>query len=140
MSISRTMEMLAASKMRRALEQTNHARPYAEKMRGVIVHLSAANTEYKHPSAVAPDEVRRVGFVIGSSDRGLNSNLFKTVVQEFDEWRSNGVETNFCVIGNKGGVFFRRMGVNLVVSTTDVGDQPGIDERGGTIKVMLDAY
>jgi len=142
--ITRAMEMVAASKMRKAQERMSHARPYAEKMRGVIAHVSAANTEYKHPFLVARDEVKRVGFIIVSSDRGLcgglNNNLFRAVVQEIDEWRSKGVATDFCVIGNKGGVFFRRMAVNLLASTTHIGDQPGIDDLVGTIKVMLDAY
>ena len=142
--ITRAMEMVAASKMRKAQERMHHARPYAEKIRNVIAHVSAANTEYKHPFLVARDKVKRVGFVIVSSDRGLcgglNNNLFRTAVQELDQWRSQGVESDFCVIGNKGGVFFRRMGVNLLASTAHIGDQPGIDSLVGTIKVMLDAY
>ena len=142
--ITRAMEMVAASKMRKAQERMHQARPYAEKMRQVIAHVGAANTEYKHPFLIARDEVRRVGFIIVSSDRGLcgglNNNMFRTVVQELDEWRSKGVETDFCVIGNKGGVFFRRLRVSVLASTTHIGDQPGIDDLIGTIKVMLDAY
>ena len=142
--ITRAMEMVAASKMRRAQERMHQARPYAEKMRQVIAHVAAANTEYKHPFLLARDEVKRVGFIIVSTDRGLcgglNNNLFRTVLQEFDEWRSKEVESDFCVIGNKGGLFFRRLGVNLLASTSHVGDQPGIDDLVGTIKVMLDAY
>ena len=142
--ITRAMEMVAASKMRKAQERMRHARPYAEKIRLVISHVSAANTEYKHPFLVARDEVKRVGFIIVSSDRGLcgglNNNLFRSAVQDLDRWRSQGVESDFCVIGNKGGVFFRRMGVNLLASTAHIGDKPGIDSLVGTIKVMLDAY
>ena len=130
--------------MRKAQERMHRARPYADKMRQVIAHVSAANTEYKHPFLVARDEVKRVGYIIVSSDRGLcgglNNNLFRTVVSELDRWRSQEVESDFCVIGNKGGVFFRRLGVNLLASTSHVGDQPVIDSLIGTIKVMLDAY
>ena len=142
--ITRAMEMVAASKMRKAQERMHHARPYAEKMRQVIAHVSAAHTEYKHPFLVTRDAVKRVGFIIVSSDRGLcgglNNNLFRTVVHELDKWRSEGIESDFCVIGNKGGVFFRRMRVNLLASTSHIGDNPSIDSLIGTIKVMLDAY
>ena len=142
--ITRAMEMVAASKMRKAQERMRQARPYAEKMRQVIAHVGAANTEYKHPFLVTREEVKRVGFVIVSSDRGLcgglNNNLFRTVLREFDGWRADGVESDFCVIGNKGGVFFRRLGVNLLASTSQVGDNPAIDSLIGTIKVVLDAY
>ena len=89
--ITRAMEMVAASKMRKAQERMRHARPYAEKIRQVISHVGAANTEYKHPFIVARDEVKRVGFIIVSSDRGLcggRNNLFRTAVQELDRWRS----------------------------------------------------
>ena len=142
--ITRAMEMVAASKMRKAQERMRQARPYAEKMRQVIAHVGAANTEYKHPFLVTREEVKRVGFVIVSSDRGLcgglNNNLFRTVLREFDGWRTDGVESDFCVIGNKGGVFFRRLGVNLLASTSHVGDNPTIDVLIGTVKVVLDAY
>ena len=142
--ITRAMEMVAASKMRKAQERMRQARPYAEKMRQVIAHVGAANTEYKHPFLVTREEVKRVGFVIVSSDRGLcgglNNNLFRTVLREFDGWRTDGVESDFCVIGNKGGVFFRRLGVNLLASTSQVGDNPTIDVLIGTVKVVLDAY
>ena len=142
--ITRAMEMVAASKMRKAQERMRQARPYAEKMRQVIAHVGAANTEYKHPFLVTREEVKRVGFVIVSSDRGLcgglNNNLFRTVLREFDGWRTDGVESDFCVIGNKGGVFFRRLGVNLLASTSQAGDNPAIDSLIGTVKVILDAY
>ena len=142
--ITRAMEMVAASKVRKAQERMRQARPYAEKMRQVIAHVGAANTEYKHPFLVTREEVKRVGFVIVSSDRGLcgglNNNLFRTVLREFDSLRTDGVESDFCVIGNKGGVFFRRLGVNLLASTSQVGDNPTIDVLIGTVKVVLDAY
>lgn len=142
--ITRAMEMVAASKMRKAQERMREARPYAERMRSVIAHVSAANSEYRHPFLVNREEVKRVGFIIVSSDRGLcgglNNNLFRQAVRELDRRRSEKVECDFCVIGNKGGVFFRRLGVNLLAGTAHVGDAPTVDALVGTVKVMLDAY
>ncbi|MBF2760626.1 MAG: F0F1 ATP synthase subunit gamma [Ectothiorhodospiraceae bacterium AqS1] len=142
--ITRAMEMVAASKMRKAQERMREARPYAERMRSVIAHVSAANSEYRHPFLVPREEVKRVGFIIVSSDRGLcgglNNNLFRQAVRELDRLRAEKIESDFCVIGNKGGVFFRRLGVNLLASTAHVGDAPTVDALVGTVKVMLDAY
>ncbi len=142
--ITRAMEMVAASKMRKAQERMRAARPYAERMRSVIAHVTAANSEYRHPFLVPREEVKRVGFIIVSSDRGLcgglNNNLFRQAVRELDRWRAEKVESDFCVIGNKGGVFFRRLGVNLLAGTSHVGDAPTVDALVGTVKVMLDAY
>eukprot|EP00119_Amphimedon_queenslandica_P020630 XP_019861049.1 PREDICTED: uncharacterized protein LOC100631841 [Amphimedon queenslandica] len=142
--ITRAMEMVAASKMRKAQERMREARPYAERMRSVIAHVSAANSEYRHPFLVPREEVKRVGFIIVSSDRGLcgglNNNLFRQAVRELDRLRAEKIESDFCVIGNKGGVFFRRLGVNLLASTAHVGDAPTVNALVGTVKVMLDAY
>lgn len=142
--ITRAMEMVAASKMRKAQERMRHARPYAAKMRTVIAHMSAAHSEYKHPFLVNREEVKRVGYIVVTTDRGLcgglNSNLLRTVVQDVDRWRTKGVDADFCVIGSKGAVFFRRFGANILAQTTHIGDVPSIDDLVGTIKVMLDAY
>ena len=142
--ITRAMEMVAASKMRKAQERMQQARPYAAKMRQVIAHMSAAHSEYKHPFLVSREEVKRVGYVVVTSDRGLcgglNNNLLRSVVQDLDAWREKGVEADFCVIGNKGAVFFRRFGANVVAQATHLGDVPAIDDLFGAIKVMLDAY
>ena len=141
--ITRAMEMVAASKMRKAQERMAAARPYAEKMRNVIAHASAASLEYRHPFLVER-EVSRVGVIVVSTDRGLcgglNNNLFRALIRQMDEWREQGVEQDFCIIGNKGANFFARFGVNLVGQATHVGDAPGMETLFGVIKVILDAY
>ncbi len=141
--ITRAMEMVAGSKMRKAQERMQHARPYAEKMRHVISHVAAANSEYKHPFLIAR-EVKRAGVIVVSTDRGLcgglNTNEFRRVVERMDEWKQQGVETDFCVIGNKAAMFFKRFGVRILAQATHLGDTPAIEDLIGTIKVMLDAY
>jgi F-type H+-transporting ATPase subunit gamma len=141
--ITRAMEMVAASKMRKAQERMQEARPYADKIRNVIRHVRAANLEYVHPFLVER-EIKRVGYVIVTSDRGLcgglNSNLFRLMVREIDKWREQEVELEFCAIGTKGSNWLRRFGVNLVAQVTHIGDAPGVDQLIGTLKVMLDAY
>ncbi len=141
--ITRAMEMVAGSKMRKAQERMHHARPYADKMRNVIAHVAAANSEYKHPFLIRR-EAKRVGIIVVSTDRGLcgglNTNEFRRVVEKLDEWREHGVEADFCVIGNKAGMFFKRFGANIVAQATHLGDRPAIEDLIGTIKVMLDAY
>ncbi len=141
--ITRAMEMVAASKMRRAQDRMAMARPYADKIRRVIAHLAAAHTEYVHPFLVQRD-VKGVGYVVVSTDRGLcgglNSNAFRSMLGEIDRNRGDGLEMEFCCIGSKASSFFRRLGVNIVAQATNLGDQPTIDSLIGTVKVMLDAY
>ena len=141
--ITRAMEMVAASKMRKAQDRMAAARPYAEKMRNVIAHVSAASLEYRHPFLVER-EMKRAGIIVVSSDRGLcgglNNNLFRMLIRQMDEWGAQGVEQDFCIIGNKGASFFARFGVNLVGQATHVGDAPAVDALFGVIKVVLDAY
>ena len=141
--ITRAMEMVAASKMRKAQERMAAARPYAEKMRNVIAHVSAASLEYRHPFLVER-EMKRAGIIVVSSDRGLcgglNNNLFRMLIRQMDDWRAQGVEQDFCIIGNKGASFFARFGVSLVGQATHVGDAPAVDTLIGVIKVVLDAY
>ena len=141
--ITRAMEMVAGSKMRKAQERMHHARPYAEKMRTVISHVAAANSEYKHPFLISR-EAKRVGMVVVSTDRGLcgglNTNEFRRVVERMDEWRAQGIETDFCVIGNKAAMFLKRFGVDILAQATHLGDRPAIEDLIGTVKVMLDAY
>lgn len=141
--ITRAMEMVAASKMRKAQDRMAASRPYAEKMRKVIGHLAMAHPEYKHPFMIER-EARRVGFIVVSTDRGLcgglNANMFKTMVAAMKEWQGKGVEIDLCTIGSKAGGFFRRLGGNVVAQASHLGDAPGIIELIGTVKVMLDAY
>ncbi len=141
--ITKAMEMVAASKMRRAQERMHQARPYAQKMRNVIAHVSQANLEYKH-SFTLERPVKRVGFIIVSSDRGLcgglNINLFRDVVNALTEWQSRSAEIDLTTIGSKGFQFFNRVGANIVSEVTRLGDTPHLDDLIGPVKVMLDAY
>lgn len=141
--ITKAMEMVAASKMKKAQDRMAASRPYAEKMRQVIGHLAMAHPEYKHPYLIER-EVKRVGFIIISTDRGLcgglNVNLFRRAVQAMREWDEKGVEVDLCVIGNKGLGFFRRLGGNIVSQITHLGDVPRMNDLIGTVKVMLDLY
>ena len=141
--ITKAMEMVAASKMRRAQERMQQARPYAQKMRNVIAHVSQANLEYKH-SFTQERPTKRVGFVIVSSDRGLcgglNINLFRDVVNSLTEWQSQNAEIDLTTIGSKGFQFFNRVGANIVSEVTRLGDTPRLEDLIGAVKVMLDAY
>ena len=141
--ITKAMEMVAASKMRRAQERMHQARPYAQQMRNVIAHVSQANLEYKH-SFTQERPTKRVGFVIVSSDRGLcgglNINLFRDVVNSLTEWQSQNAEIDLTTIGSKGFQFFNRVGANIVSEATRLGDTPRLEDLIGAVKVMLDAY
>jgi len=142
--ITRAMEMVAASKMRRAQEQMAAARPYALKMRNVISHLAHAHPEYKHPYLQQDREVKRVGYIIVTSDRGLcgglNNNLFKISLASMKGWSNKGVQIDACAIGQKALGFFRRVGGNVRSQVTHLGDRPRIEKLIGTVKVMLDAF
>ncbi len=141
--ITKAMEMVAASKMRRAQDRMFASRPYAEKIRNVIGHLANAHPEYQHPF-LSEREVKRVGFILISSDRGLcgglNVNLFRTAVKEMKGWSDKGVELDVCVVGNKGLSFVKRLGANIVSEVTQLGDKPKLTDLIGPVKVMLDAY
>ena len=141
--ITKAMEMVAASKMRKAQDRMRDARPYADKIGTVIGHLSEANPDYKHPWLMER-EVKRVGYIIISTDRGLcgglNVNMFKRVLASMQEWRDKGAELEMCLIGAKGVRFFKRYGGKVAATATHLGDTPHISDLIGTIKVMLDAY
>ncbi|HHJ20149.1 MAG TPA: F0F1 ATP synthase subunit gamma [Gammaproteobacteria bacterium] len=141
--ITKAMEMVAASKMRKAKEHMLATKPYAKKMHNVIGHLALAHPEYKHPFLEVREEPKRVGMIIISSDRGLcgglNINLFKAALNAMTEWDENGVEIDLCLVGSKAQSFFKRTG-NTISSVNQLGDSPRIDDLIGTIKVMLDAY
>ena len=141
--ITSAMEMVAASKMRRAQERMKAARPYAEKMRAVVGHFAQGHPEYRHPFTIER-EVKRVGYVIVSTDRGLcgglNINLFKKLLGEMRDWEKQGVEIDLCVIGTKARSFFSRFSSNIVATASHLGDKPEISDLIGTVKVMLDAY
>jgi F-type H+-transporting ATPase subunit gamma len=141
--ITRAMEMVAASKMRKAQDRMSASRPYADKMRNVVGHLSQAHPEYHHPYLQERD-IKRVGLIVISSDRGLcgglNNNLFKQAVMAMKEWHSKKIEIDICTIGNKAAGFFSRLGGNVVARATHLGDAPQIADLIGSVKVMLDAY
>ena len=141
--ITKAMEMVAASKIRKAQNQMEASRPYAERIRRVIGHLGNANTDYKHPWLVER-EVKRVGYIIISTDRGLcgglNVNLFKAVIGELQQWQEQNVVVDLALVGAKAVQFFRRLGGNVVGTATHLGDKPQVNDLIGAIKIMLDAY
>jgi F-type H+-transporting ATPase subunit gamma len=142
--ITKAMEMVAASKMRKAQDRMRASRPYAEKIRNVLAHLAQANPEYKHPYLSEREEVKRVGYIIVATDRGLcgglNTNMFKAAVNDMAEWDSKGVDVDVCAIGKKAVGFFGRFKCNLVAQVDHLGDSPSMENLIGTVKVMLDAY
>ncbi|HLU06449.1 MAG TPA: F0F1 ATP synthase subunit gamma [Woeseiaceae bacterium] len=141
--ITKAMEMVAASKIRKAQAQMEASRPYAERIRRVVGHLAHANPDYRHPFLVER-EVKRVGFIVISTDRGLtgglNVNMFKAVIGELARWRNEGVEVDLALVGAKAVQFFRRLGGNVVGTATHLGDRPHVNDLIGSIKIMLDAY
>ncbi|MBA2237101.1 MAG: F0F1 ATP synthase subunit gamma [Lysobacter sp.] len=142
--VTRALEMVSASKIRKAQERMKASRPYARAMKQVISHLAEANSEFQHPYLVQRAETKRVGYVIVSSDRGLagglNNNLFRKLLGEIRTWQEQGVEVDLVTIGQKASVFFRRIKVNMIGSVTHLGDQPHLEQLVGVIKVMLDSY
>ena len=141
--ITRAMQMVAASKMRRAQERMQLGRPYADSMRRVVSHLVKASPDYKHPYLV-PRAVNRVGYIVVSSDRGLagglNINLFKKLMQHVKQQKSQAVETRFAVIGQKGVSFFKTFGGTVIAAETHYGDNPSFEQLSVPVQVMLDAY
>jgi F-type H+-transporting ATPase subunit gamma len=142
--ITKAMEMVAASKMRKAQERMRHARPYAEKIRNVAAHLSHANPEYRHPFLVDRDSVKRVGIIVVTTDKGLcgalNTNVLRMVLNQYKEWQTQGEEVEACALGNKALGFMQRLGANIVSQAVQLGDRPQMDKLIGAIKVMLDGY
>ena len=142
--ITKAMEMVAASKMRRAQERMRMTRPYGEKIRNVAAHISHANPEYRHPFLVPRDTVKRVGLIVITTDKGLcgalNTNLLRMVLNQYKAWQAEGEELDVCCIGNKGFGFMQRLGANIVSHAVQIGDRPQMDKLIGTIKVMLDGY
>ena len=141
--ITKAMEMVAASKMRRAQDRMLATRPYAAKIGNVIAHLSHAHPEYHHPYLIER-EMKRVGLIIISTDRGLcgglNINLFKKIITHMKEWDAAGLKIDLTLIGSKSNAFFKRIGGNIRATATHLGDAPSMVELIGTVKVMLDAY
>ncbi len=142
--ITKAMEMVAASKMRKAQERMRHARPYGEKIRNVAAHISHANPEYRHPFLVDRDSVKRVGLIVITTDKGLcgalNTNLLRLVLTQYKDWQAQGEEIEVCTIGTKGMGFMQRLGANIASQVTQLGDRPQMERLIGAVKVMLDGY
>jgi F-type H+-transporting ATPase subunit gamma len=141
--ITKAMQMVAASKLRRTQLRMEASRPYAERIRTVIGHLSEANPDYRHPFLDKRD-VKRVGYIIISTDRGLcgslNVNMFRVMVQELRRWQDGGVEADLCLVGAKGIAYFRRLRTNIVAATSHLGESPKVADLVGAITTMTEAY
>ena len=142
--ITKAMEMVAASKMRKAQERMRQARPYAERVRSLAANLSHATPEYKHPFLVANDAAKTVGFIVVTTDKGLcgglNTNVLRAVTARLKEFEAQGVKAEAVAVGNKGLGFLNRIGAKVVSHVTQLGDKPQLDKLIGPVKVLLDAY
>jgi len=141
--ITRAMEMVAASKMRKTQERMRASKPYASKIYDVVKHIARANSEYRHPF-MNEREVKRIGLIVVTSDRGLcgglNANLLRESIRTIRGWKEQGKEVDVAVLGRKGMAFFRRVGGNILGSKEHLGDTPGINDLIGVVKIMIDAY
>lgn len=142
--ITSAMEMVAASKMKKAQNRMLASRPYSDKISKVIGHLAYANSEFEHPYMKEIGDVKRIGVIIVSSDRGLcgglNTNLFRSLLKQVNVYQAKGIEVDICTIGKKATSFFKNSGLTIKSVLTDLGDAPHFDDLLGTVKVMLDAY
>ena len=142
--ITKAMEMVAASKMRKAQERMRHARPYADKIRTIAAHLAHANTEYRHPFLVRREGVKDVGVITVTSDKGLcgglNTNALRLLLGKVREWQAEGRGVLLTAIGNKGFGFMQRFGGNVVSHVTGIGDTPHMERLIGPLKVQIDAF
>jgi F-type H+-transporting ATPase subunit gamma len=142
--ITKAMEMVAASKMKKAQERMRAGRPYARRILAIAMHAAQANAEYKHPLLTRRPEVKRVGAVVITTDKGLcgglNTNLLRVVLNQHKEWLAKGVEVEYCTIGNKGLGFVNRMGGRIVSQVTNYGDRPALERLIGPVKMLIDGY
>jgi len=142
--ITKAMEMVAASKMRKAQERMKHARPYAEKIANVAAHFSQAHPEYRHPFVEQRDRIKRVGLIVVTTDKGLcgalNTNALRLSLSKMKEWDGHNIEIDVTAIGNKGAGFMQRLGANIVSQVTGLGDTPHMEKLIGPVQIMLDAF
>src|SRR3954467_15084607 len=142
--ITKAMEMVAASKMKKAQERMRASRPYIEKVFNIVLHIAKANTEYRHPFLVPREHVKRVGAIVVTTDKGLcgglNTNVLRQVLQAHKEWKAAGVDVDYVAIGSKGLGFLNRMGANIVASVVQLGDRPHLDRMVGPVKALIDEY
>jgi F-type H+-transporting ATPase subunit gamma len=142
--ITKAMEMVAASKMKKAQDRMRATRPYVERTFSIVMHIAKANTEYRHPFLVKRENVKRVGAIVITTDKGLcgglNTNVLRLVLQQHKEWRAKGIEADYVAIGGKGLGFLQRMGGNVVASVVALGDRPQLDRLVGAVKALIDSY
>jgi F-type H+-transporting ATPase subunit gamma len=142
--ITKAMEMVAASKMKKAQDRMQAGRPYARRILAIAMHAAQANSEYKHPLLTRRPDVKRVGAVVITTDKGLcgglNTNLLRMVLTQHKEWIARGVEVEYCTIGNKGFGFVNRMGGTIVSQVVNYGDRPSLDRLIGPVKMLVDGY
>jgi F-type H+-transporting ATPase subunit gamma len=142
--ITKAMEMVAASKMKKAQERMRRGRPYAQRLLNITMHAARANTEYKHPLLTRRSDVKRVGVVVITTDKGLcgglNTNLLRLVLNQHKEWLTKGIEAEYCTIGNKGLGFINRMGGKIVSQVTNYGDHPQLERLIGPVKMLIDGF
>lgn len=142
--VTRALEMVSASKIRKAQDLMNASRPYSRMMRQVIGHLAQANLEVSHPFTEQRDQIKRVAYIVVATDRGLcgglNSNMFRHLLGHFRDWQAKGVEVTTVIIGRKAAQFFNRLKVDVSASTQGLGDQPRVEDLIGSIKVVLDGF
>ena len=142
--ITKAMEMVAASKMKKAQERMRAGRPYARRILAIAMHAAQANAEYKHPLLTRRPEVKRVGAVVITTDKGLcgglNTNLLRVVLNQHKEWLAKGIEVEYCTIGNKGLGFVNRMGGKIVSQVVNYGDHPSLERLIGPVKMLIDGY
>jgi F-type H+-transporting ATPase subunit gamma len=142
--ITKAMEMVAASKMKKAQERMRRGRPYAQRLLDITMHAARANTEYKHPLLTRRGSVKRVGVVVITTDKGLcgglNTNLLRLVLNQHKEWLAKAIEAEYCTIGNKGLGFVNRMGGKIVSQVVNYGDHPALERLIGPVKMLIDGY
>jgi F-type H+-transporting ATPase subunit gamma len=142
--ITKAMEMVSASKMKKAQDRMRASRPYVIRALQIAMHIAKANTEYKHPFLARRENVRRVGAIVITTDKGLcgglNTNVLRLVLNQHKEWRAQGLEVDYCAIGTKGRDFLKRLGANVVSHAVQLGDRPHLEKMVGPVKLLLDKY
>ena len=142
--ITKAMEMVSASKMKKAQDRMRASRPYVEKLFNIVLHVAKANTEYRHPFLIPRENVKRVGAIVVTTDKGLcgglNTNILRLVLQAHKEWKAKGIEVDYVAIGSRGLGFLQRMGGNVVASAVQLGDRPHLDRMVGPVKTLIDEY
>ncbi len=142
--ITKAMEMVSASKMKKAQDRMRATRPYVERTFNIVMHIAKANTEYRHPFLQPRDVVKRVGAIVVTTDKGLcgglNTNVLRLVLQQHKEWKAKGIECDYVAIGGRGLGFLQRMGANVVSSVVNLGDRPHLDKMVGPVKTLIDEY